>query len=272
MSSALTEEGKHFMKLTKKLREIEKIEMKLASGEKVDSLQLKKIDGKACIVHDLEAYTMCEASHELASARTKQQEATQDAASTAPTAAAVAAHASRQTAQCTSYVPEAEEEEWSGKRDGGNVKRQNWPKSATRRGAAGVVTLLGHGKLPDKVVITCQLRKGQPSWELPKGGLEHADHSNVEAAAAREFREETGIANSLTVLTPLPGYGQSRINWFLAQIGEESELMWEPIKDKDTIDAKCVPLREAMDILRSDHKQLLLKIVQDIKHGSLQWP
>merc|ERR1712211_38826 len=42
------------------------------------------------------------------------------------------------------------------------------------RPAAGIVLLLGDGQQPEKVVTTCQLRKGEPSWELPKGGLEEA--------------------------------------------------------------------------------------------------
>eukprot|EP00419_Tripos_fusus_P020002 CAMPEP_0172732916 /NCGR_PEP_ID=MMETSP1074-20121228/105709_1 /TAXON_ID=2916 /ORGANISM="Ceratium fusus, Strain PA161109" /LENGTH=307 /DNA_ID=CAMNT_0013561321 /DNA_START=42 /DNA_END=965 /DNA_ORIENTATION=- len=307
MSSASTEDRKYCMKLKKKLRDIEKIEMKLACGEAVDSLQLKKAGGKATIVHELEAYKMFEVPHGVAAAGTKQSdfmphhvEVPQDSASAAVRGAVVdtegtipypAARAPevprstrwRQTPKTWAEEQQADELDECCKRR--NEKSQwgehgaaNKPatkgegKGKRQRPAAGVVLLLGHGTLPDKVVITCQLRKGQPSWELPKGGLEDADRANVEAAAAREFWEETGVANELAVFSPLQGYGQSRIHWFLARIHEESELIWEPIRDKDTIEAKCMPLDQAMDILRGDHKQLLSEIVRDVRRGKLQWP
>ena len=133
------------------------------------------------------------------------------------------------------------------------------------RAAAGILLLVGPLGQPERVVITCQLRKGHPSWELPKGGIETADHSNVEAAAAREFCEETGVANDLGGLTALSGFGQSRIHWFLAQVLEESELRWGVIEDKDTLEAKCVTLEEASCILRADHKQLLRDVLKFLR-------
>merc|ERR1719188_2495759 len=136
------------------------------------------------------------------------------------------------------------------------------------RMAAGVILLVGRGRQPEKVVVTCQQRKYGPSWELPKGGM---DDDRAEVAAAREFWEETGITNDLTRLSPLHGYGAKRIHWFLAHVGEDSELMWEPSMDKDTLDAKCVMLEEAKRILRDDHKHLLNHVLGDIARGKLRW-
>merc|ERR1712196_207180 len=93
------------------------------------------------------------------------------------------------------------------------------------RAAAGIILLIGQKTNSLKVVVTCQLRRGQPSWELPQG------------------RVETGLTNKLVMMAPLYGYSQ-RVHWFLAHCSCDSELMWGPILDKDTLEARCVTLEE----------------------------
>jgi len=153
----------------------------------------------------------------------------------------------------------------------GKMKGKQGPKGKGKvgRSAAGVIMLVGSPRHPERVVITCQLRRGKPSWGLPKGGVEVAELADIEDAAAREFREETGIVSTLDSLTPLPAFGQSWMHWFLAQAKDESELLWGPIQDEDTLEAKCLNLSEATRILRSDHKQLLLDVVRVVQRGEL---
>jgi len=170
--------------------------------------------------------------------------------------------------------PTAEEHKQSCRDTHRAAAKQNSKASAKRRRdrpAAGVILLLGHGRCPEKVVITCQLRRGQESWELPKGGLEDDELQHVEAAAAREFWEETGVTNELVRLIPLRGYGSRRIHWFLTRIGAESELQWGQTADEDTLEARCLTLEEAMRVLRGDHRELLVRVVQGIRDGKLRW-
>ena len=63
---------RYCVQLKKKLRDIEKNEMKLACGDTVDCLQFKKAGGKAAIVHELETYEMFEVPHGVAAMGTKQ--------------------------------------------------------------------------------------------------------------------------------------------------------------------------------------------------------
>ena len=122
-------------------------------------------------------------------------------------------------------------------------------KRASRRGgkgsgdcgAFGVIVLVGSA---EKVIVTCQLRRGERSWELPKGGIEVGDGS-AEMTAARELREETGLTNQLELM-PLPRTTQrGRTGWFVAHVADECELQWAEVTDKDTIDVRCMQLCEA---------------------------
>ena len=146
--------------------------------------------------------------------------------------------------------------------------------------AAGVILLLGRSSKatagrydaqPDKVIISCQRRRGKPSWELPKGGVKFHGSESLEAAAIRELREETGVANELGSLLPLHHHEHSKVHWFLAHLSEGADLLWQPIADRDTLDARCVELEEADRILREDHRHLLASVVGDLKHGRLRW-
>jgi len=271
MTSETVHDPRETMKLKKKLREIEKIESKLAAGETVDPLQIKKVQSKTAVLEELtlrfdlpREVTSREPLDDPSVQEALGPEARTTSSSTADAEGVVpdrVARASQTSVSCRMHqaasLPGKEQRVRGFQRD---------------RPAAGVVLLLGHGQRPEKVVITCQRRRGQPSWELPKGGLEDDDCANVEAAAAREFAEETGVTNDLVVLTRLDGYGNRRIHWFLARIFEERELMWGPRTDKDTLDAKCLILDDALGILRGDHKQLLIQVLKDIRRGSLRWP
>jgi len=271
MTSEMVHDPREEMKLKKKLREIEKIESKLAAGETVDPLQIKKMHTKTAVLEELSI--RLDLSREIRNTEPLEDSSVQDALG--PEARA----ASSSTADAESVVPACVARAVQTPllrrihQAASLPEKEHCVRGFQRdRPAAGVVLLLGHGQHPEKVVITCQRRRGQPSWELPKGGLEDDDCANIEAAAAREFAEETGVTNELVVLTPLDGYGNRRIHWFLARISEERELMWGPSTDKDTLDAKCLSLDDALGILRGDHRQLLIQVLKDIRRGRLRWP
>merc|ERR1712232_143993 len=132
---------------------------------------------------------------------------------------------------------------------------------------------------PHKVVITCQHRNGSRSWELPKGGMEEKDGDDPERGARREFREETGIMNDLGELASLVGYGNNAsIHWYLARLITDKDIdwYWSPTVDKNTLDVKCLAIKDALEILRDDHKQLLRDVLTGISpeasaKGYIQW-
>jgi 8-oxo-dGTP pyrophosphatase MutT (NUDIX family) len=83
-----------------------------------------------------------------------------------------------------------------------------------RRAAAGTEVLLGHMGGP------FWARKHERAWTIPKGLIE-ADVS-PEAAARREFLEETGLvlATLLAPLTPIRASGKTLLIWlYLADRG-----------------------------------------------------
>ena len=73
------------------------------------------------------------------------------------------------------------------------------------------------------------------------------------------------------VLTQLPGYGSRSIQWHLAQVENECSLQFHAPTDTDTLDVQCATVEHALAILREDHRELLNKIIENIKSGILKW-
>jgi len=283
MASALSPEQKELLKLKKKLRGIEQLEQKIAAGEKLDSLQLRKADGKDALLEELAALSnrmaASDSGNSFALPPTPGGLKLVEEANKTPT---LGRSQGEEPVHDGGHSHDWYQEEpvhdggyshgwyhWHDGHEGGMKMGKQQPKGKGKygRSAAGVIMLVGPPRQPERVVITCQLRRGQPSWELPKGGIEGDELKNIEGAAAREFTEETGIVSTLDRLTSLPGFGGSKCQWFIAQAKDESELSWGPIQDKDTLEAKCLTLSEANHILRSDHKQLLRDVVKFVGRG-----
>ncbi len=81
--------------------------------------------------------------------------------------------------------------------------------------------------------------KDEHGWSIPKGELDGPDDLDLEAAARREFVEETGQAVPDGPLTPLPSFGLGsgkRLHafWLVGEIdadhvvSNEFELEWPP--------------------------------------------
>jgi predicted NUDIX family NTP pyrophosphohydrolase len=109
-------------------------------------------------------------------------------------------------------------------------RRQSAGIIVYRRGDAGIEVLLVHPGGPFFA------RRDDGAWSIPKG--EFDDDEPPEAAARREFHEETGIAIT-AMLVPLPPVAQSRaktVHAFAAESdvdtrlvrSNEFEMEWPP--------------------------------------------
>ena len=152
------------------------------------------------------------------------------------------------------------------------IARSAKGRAKGKRRAAGTILLVGCDFSPEKVVVTCQRRRENPqSWEFPKGGMESVDDDDCKRCALRELKEETGLMNNFC-LKEIYSYGSGHfIYWHLAKARDESELIWGPIKDEDTVEARCYEIDKALSLLRHDHKSLLHCIIEDIRANRLAW-
>jgi len=114
-------------------------------------------------------------------------------------------------------------------------------------GAAAVVALTGE----KEVLLLHQYRHavGGFIWEIPAGTLEKEE--SPLACAQRELVEEAGFSaqswQTLTVITPVPGYSTECVHLFLAT---DLETATQSLDKDEVIEVHRVPWSDALEMAR----------------------